>query len=283
MIVNSGHNKNILTLVALLVVCSSNAYANFVIESANSPGLYLHSTPREAQMVALDAYGQQRAGFVRRRGFAGRGVSFESIAFPGYFLRHANFRIVLATNDNTELFRQDSTFLIRRATNGQRGVSFESVNFPNHYITMRNSSLHISQPNTPLTRSLASFNMRTIARSQPQPRPYEPPIYQQPSPNPSPSNVPRASDIIGRWASQQEVIIVVETGFQTYAIYYEDNTLHAEFSYDPRQDPPYFGEFRDIRGPVVRYDPSVRIRLLRGGNQMQYSNSLAHIIFDRIQ
>lgn len=66
------------------------------------------------------------ATFVVRRGLSEPSCySFESRNFPGNFLRHADFRVRLNTNDNTDLFRRDATFC---AQPGTGGVRLESVN-----------------------------------------------------------------------------------------------------------------------------------------------------------
>jgi hypothetical protein len=64
--------------------------------------------------------------FVIRRGLADPTCySLESRNLPGNFLRHADFRVRLNTNDNTDLFRRDATFC---AQPGNGGVRLESVN-----------------------------------------------------------------------------------------------------------------------------------------------------------
>ncbi|MFC5286436.1 AbfB domain-containing protein [Actinokineospora guangxiensis] len=75
-----------------------------------------------------DALTKADATFVVRRGLADSSCySLESRNFPGQFLRHAEFRVRMATNDNTELFRRDATFCAQPgATAGT--VRLESVN-----------------------------------------------------------------------------------------------------------------------------------------------------------
>jgi hypothetical protein len=66
------------------------------------------------------------ATFVIRRGLAEPTCySFESRNYPGNFLRHADFRVRLNANDNTDLFRRDATFCAQQGTGG---VRLESVN-----------------------------------------------------------------------------------------------------------------------------------------------------------
>jgi hypothetical protein len=75
-----------------------------------------------------DALTKADATFVVRRGLADSSCySLESRNFPGQFLRHAEFRVRMATNDGTELFRRDATFCAQPgATAGT--VRLESVN-----------------------------------------------------------------------------------------------------------------------------------------------------------
>jgi hypothetical protein len=70
-------------------------------------------------------------------------VKFESVNFPGKFLRHKNFRILLESpGDST--FDADSTFTLRNGLRGVPGdgsVSFQSVNFTDRWI--RHIDFHI--------------------------------------------------------------------------------------------------------------------------------------------
>ncbi|MFD9698694.1 AbfB domain-containing protein [Lentzea sp. NPDC059081] len=72
-----------------------------------------------------DATTKSDATFVVRRGLAEPTCySLESRNFPGQFLRHANYRVQLGTNDNTDLFRRDATFCAQQGTGGVRLESF---------------------------------------------------------------------------------------------------------------------------------------------------------------
>ncbi len=73
-----------------------------------------------------DAVLKADATFVVRRGLADPSCySLEARNFPNQFLRHADFRVRLGTNDNSEIFRRDATFC---AQPGRGGVRLESVN-----------------------------------------------------------------------------------------------------------------------------------------------------------
>jgi hypothetical protein len=67
--------------------------------------------------------------------------SFESVNFPGRFLRHAGFRCWLNVI-NSNLDREDSSFAIVSALNGDPSmISFRSANFPYYYLcTKRENS-----------------------------------------------------------------------------------------------------------------------------------------------
>ncbi|SDF80398.1 Glycosyl hydrolases family 2 [Lentzea fradiae] len=77
---------------------------------------------------ASDALTKADATFVVRRGLAEPTCySFESRNLPGRFLRHANFRVQLGANDNTDIFRRDATFCAQPGTGGVRLESFNEL------------------------------------------------------------------------------------------------------------------------------------------------------------
>jgi non-reducing end alpha-L-arabinofuranosidase len=71
------------------------------------------------------------------------GVSFESVNFPGRFLRHRNYVVGLEANDGTALFAADATF-VRTAGLADAGwTSWRSYNFPDRYLRHANFLLRI--------------------------------------------------------------------------------------------------------------------------------------------
>ncbi|MFG3100991.1 AbfB domain-containing protein [Streptomyces sp. NPDC048182] len=90
---------------------------------------------------------KQDATFTLRRGLADSSCySFESVNYPGQFLRHADSRVRLAANDNSALFREDATFCARPGLGGT-GVTFESLNVPGSYLRHYASEVWISAGN----------------------------------------------------------------------------------------------------------------------------------------
>ena len=90
------------------------------------------------------------ARFSIRHGLADDGgVSFESVNFPTFFLRHQDFRLKLQQNSGDDLFKQDATFLWRPglASMGDFSAadqcSFESINFPGLFIRHRDFHLFV--------------------------------------------------------------------------------------------------------------------------------------------
>ncbi|MEV8504209.1 AbfB domain-containing protein [Actinoplanes sp. NPDC051475] len=75
------------------------------------------------------------ATFTVRAGFADSSCySFESVNFPGQYLRHAGYRLQKSSNDNTTTFQQDATFCAQQPLNGGTGtVSLESFNYPGYH------------------------------------------------------------------------------------------------------------------------------------------------------
>jgi hypothetical protein len=71
-----------------------------------------------------------------------RCVSFESVNYPGYYLRHQNFVVYLQRIDGTRLFDEDSTFCPITGMTGQH-TSFQSLNYPSRYLRHRDSQLYL--------------------------------------------------------------------------------------------------------------------------------------------
>ena len=62
------------------------------------------------------------------------GVSFESVNFPGRFLRHRNSEIWLDPNDGSAGFRAAATWYRRAGFANSSWSSYESYNFPGQYM-----------------------------------------------------------------------------------------------------------------------------------------------------
>lgn len=94
-----------------------------------------------------DALAQKDASFNRVAGLSGdpNTVSFESVNYPGYYLRHENGRLKLAKNTGDKGFRADATFREVEAINGKAGKSYESVNFKGYYIRHKNSEVWVEK------------------------------------------------------------------------------------------------------------------------------------------
>jgi hypothetical protein len=69
--------------------------------------------------------------------------SFESVNFPGQFLRHANSRVQNSVNDGSALLRADATWCARNGLTGA-GVSLESYNFRGSYLRHANAEVWLS-------------------------------------------------------------------------------------------------------------------------------------------
>lgn len=70
-------------------------------------------------------------------------LSFEARNYPGRFLRHFGYRVVLNSFDGSALFRQDATFCVKRGLADLSYFSFESYNYPGRYIRHRNNELWV--------------------------------------------------------------------------------------------------------------------------------------------
>jgi hypothetical protein len=76
------------------------------------------------------------------------GVSFESVNFPGRYLRHSNFSLVVNANDNSQVFKADATFYKTPGFADASWTSFRSYNFPDRYIRHAGGLLRIDPVST---------------------------------------------------------------------------------------------------------------------------------------
>jgi hypothetical protein len=99
----------------------------------------------EVTTVASDL-DHRDATFVRRPGLADPyAASYESTNYPGFFLRHQNFRLHLAQRDGSALFNADATFHERPGLSDTTSLSLESHNYPNYFVRHRNFDLYLDR------------------------------------------------------------------------------------------------------------------------------------------
>ena len=84
------------------------------------------------------------ATYTVRRGLADSSCySFESVNFPGQYLRHANSRVRNGVNDGSALFLADATFCARPGVGGT-GITFESINIAGSYLRHYDAQVYIA-------------------------------------------------------------------------------------------------------------------------------------------
>jgi hypothetical protein len=83
------------------------------------------------------------ASFRVRQGLADPScVTFEASNYPGYYLRHRNFEILLNRDDNSQLFAADATFCPTKGLTGE-GASLRSYNYPTRFVRHRGTLLFL--------------------------------------------------------------------------------------------------------------------------------------------
>lgn len=88
-------------------------------------------------------------------------VSIESVNYPGYFLRHADYDFALVPNDGSSQFAQDATFSRVAGLASSSWSSFRSYNFPDRYIRHYGYSLRLDPVGTAVERADATFRVTT--------------------------------------------------------------------------------------------------------------------------
>ncbi|GHE73547.1 glycoside hydrolase family 43 protein [Streptomyces capitiformicae] len=100
------------------------------------------------------------AQFRLRPGLADSGtVAFESVNYPGYFLRHSGFDFQLAYNDGTTRFAADATFRKVAGLADSTWSSFQSYNYPDRYIRHYAYELRLDPITTATGRADATFRV----------------------------------------------------------------------------------------------------------------------------
>ncbi|MFC8197838.1 glycoside hydrolase family 43 protein [Streptomyces sp. NPDC057298] len=100
------------------------------------------------------------AQFRQRPGLAGSGtVSFESVNFPGHYLRHDGADFELAYNDGTTGFAGDATFRQVAGLADPAWSSFQSYNHPDRYLRHYAFQLKLEPITTATGRSDATFRL----------------------------------------------------------------------------------------------------------------------------
>ncbi|MEU4419882.1 glycoside hydrolase family 43 protein [Actinoplanes sp. NPDC024001] len=104
---------------------------------------------------AQDAQFRVVPGLANNSGY----VSFESANYPGYYLRHYNYDLVLAPNDGSTTFAGDATFRQVAGLADASWSSFQSYNYPTRYLRHYNYLLRVDPISTTQERADATFRI----------------------------------------------------------------------------------------------------------------------------
>jgi hypothetical protein len=91
-------------------------------------------------------------------GLAGAGtISLESVARPGTYVRHQNYRVLLHPPDGSQLFRLDASFHPVPGLADPTAVSLRSLNYPAMYLRHQNFHGYLATGGDDLFRRDATF------------------------------------------------------------------------------------------------------------------------------
>jgi hypothetical protein len=88
-------------------------------------------------------------------------VSFESVNYPGHYLRHVDYDFVLAPRESGGTFNADATFNRVSGLADSSWSSFTSYNYPTRYIRHYGYSLRLDPVGTATERADATFRVTT--------------------------------------------------------------------------------------------------------------------------
>ncbi|MFJ8631894.1 glycoside hydrolase family 43 protein [Streptomyces sp. NPDC093568] len=129
------------------------------IQSFNFQDRYIRHTNMDVR-IDPNVSPADDSRFRLRPGLAGSGtVSFESVNFPGYFLRHSNYDFQLVHNDGTPQFAADATFRQVAGLADSSWSSFQSYSHPDRYIRHYAYALRLDPITTATGRGDATFRV----------------------------------------------------------------------------------------------------------------------------
>jgi hypothetical protein len=115
------------------------------LESVNFPGFYIRHRNSYADLTGIGSeLDRLDASWNIVPGLGNAScVSFESRNYPGKFLRHSGFRLILSSYEDSVLFKNDATFCERPGRSDPALSSFESLNYPGYFLRHQDYQLKL--------------------------------------------------------------------------------------------------------------------------------------------
>lgn len=141
-------NASKLLPISTPVALSLNTRRSFQVTTPGYTDRYLRHMNSlaytEVVTSASPAVLKSDATYTIRAGLAnGSCYSFESVNYPGQYLRHANSRVQNSVDDGSALLRADATWCARTGLTGS-GVSLESYNYRGSFLRHINAEVWLS-------------------------------------------------------------------------------------------------------------------------------------------
>eukprot|EP01084_Bolivina_argentea_P315644 546891_1 len=146
--------------------CIPNGYCShpyYEINSYNYNNYYWKHNAGSGTRITLNPSPVQNSQFKIVSSLIGHGdyISFESVNYNGWYLRHSGYALRLNSYDKSDLFRNDASFKVIPSLIGDINyVSFESHNYGGHYLRHSGYQLYIHQNDgSTLFKKDASFRI----------------------------------------------------------------------------------------------------------------------------
>lgn len=131
------------------------------IQSSNFPDRYVRHAGFTSVRIDANVSPLDDSKFRVVKGLANNSgyVSFASVNFPGYYLRHRNFVFELAPFDGSPQFATDATFKQVPGLADAEAFSFQAYSHPTHYIRHYAYTLRLDAISNQTGRSDATFDV----------------------------------------------------------------------------------------------------------------------------
>ncbi|XP_002165874.3 uncharacterized protein LOC100204823 isoform X1 [Hydra vulgaris] len=152
-------------LLLLMAICATfypeaHAAEIYSLESLNYPQYRVGI--RSDATAAIIIYGIEKFRIVKAINGQANAISLQSVKENNKYLRHQNFIFKLHSADfNSELYKNDASFIIRENKYYPRYISFESTNYPGYFLRHQDFTVKLNkeEPNVELYRKDASFRL----------------------------------------------------------------------------------------------------------------------------
>ncbi len=132
-----------------------------LIMTTKSSSYIVNVDKAQVKLTKKKLRGNEEHAYKVVKGLAGKGISFESVAHPGHYLREQISRLYVSPTDKTEAFNKQCTFMIEKGlSGGSSAFSMKPLDLADEYVTVGRGKALMTELKP--RKSSASFELKEI-------------------------------------------------------------------------------------------------------------------------